>query len=154
MTIAGKSRFLDASGADVFGINIPLGDLFNSGSFDTTYVDEKIRVSRVTIPFFDELRVFIKVGEDGKQKEYSNLTTFSNFTAAENKTHDDLVADLLTTLSIDESDTPDDDRRNNPNTKNSAVVDEISDSANTVWDGVDTNNKTTPEDTSSDKVPH
>lgn len=48
VNIAGTSQYLEPDGADIFGVNVPslTSDFSNSGTFDNTYVDEMLRISR------------------------------------------------------------------------------------------------------------
>ena len=59
--VAGTSQFFEPDGADVFGVNNLLGE-FQSGTFDTPFVDKDIRISRTSGPVFEQLRVFVREG--------------------------------------------------------------------------------------------
>jgi len=83
LNLAGQSRNLDPMGKDVLGLNVNLPFLnewmVNSGEFETTYVDQEVRVSRGTIGFLEETRVFVR--QNG-MFDTANATTTSGSTNA------------------------------------------------------------------------
>lgn len=58
--MAGESQILDPSGADVLGVNVPFAEYLNAGSFETTFLDDSVRISRSKAGPVDQIRVFIK----------------------------------------------------------------------------------------------
>lgn len=72
MNVAGTSQYLDPSGKDVLGINMPLKE-FQAGTFETTYLDKDLRISRGQTGSIEQLRVFVKGPEEfGVQDEFSD----------------------------------------------------------------------------------
>lgn len=59
-SVSSNNQFFDANGQDLLGINNLFGEFINVGSFDTPYVDERVRVSRSPGPVFETVRVFVR----------------------------------------------------------------------------------------------
>lgn len=68
MNVAGTSQYLDPDGQDVLGINSPLKE-FQAGTFETTYLDDSLRISRTTMGSVDQLRVYVRSGEENEVSE-------------------------------------------------------------------------------------
>lgn len=61
--IAGKNQVLDnPNGQDILGLNLPFKE-FQAGTFETTYLDENMRISRGKVGAVEQLRVFVRNGE-------------------------------------------------------------------------------------------
>ena len=80
MNVAGTSQFFQPEGEDIFGANNPLGEFLNTGTFETVYVDQDIRISRTSGPLFEQLRVFVRkesgiIGSDIINNLQSELRT-------------------------------------------------------------------------------
>jgi hypothetical protein len=68
LNVAGKSTVLDPNGKDITSINLPLSEFLNSGEFETTYMDDELRISRGKQGFVDQLRVFLRKGKYEKDQ--------------------------------------------------------------------------------------
>mmetsp|Transcript_80589 Transcript_80589/g.121088 ORF Transcript_80589/g.121088 Transcript_80589/m.121088 type:complete len:321 (-) Transcript_80589:281-1243(-) len=60
VNVAGTSQRLKPDGEDILGLNVPFGDNFQAGSFETPYMDDKLRVSRSKVGIVDVFRVFVR----------------------------------------------------------------------------------------------
>jgi hypothetical protein len=127
LNLAGQNtQYLEPEGADVLGVNFPFGDLLQSGSFDTTFVNDKMRVSRGTIGILDELRVFVKEvnttrGEQAHQAEEDVAATLELANA-------DAAVEQDTDIDIDSvlSDSNNTDSNNNNKTVFETMAEETS----------------------------
>ncbi|CAB9525873.1 expressed unknown protein [Seminavis robusta] len=76
LNVAGTSQYLDPAGKDVLGINSPLKE-FQAGTFETTYLDDDLRISRTTMGSVDQLRVYVRSAEE--VKDYLDEEYFDEF---------------------------------------------------------------------------
>lgn len=61
LNVAGTSTMLDPNGADVWAVNIPgVQDVLGRDTFETTYMDDTLRISRTNAGLIDQLRVFVR----------------------------------------------------------------------------------------------
>ena len=72
VNVAGTSSVLDPQGKDVASLNVPsifsgASDFVNSDSFETTYMDDNLRISRGKLGLVDQLRVFVKQTNRGDE---------------------------------------------------------------------------------------
>jgi hypothetical protein len=101
VNVAGESQILDPAGADLIGINVPFGEFLNAGSFETTYMDDKIRVSRSKVGIVDQLRVFLRSDLD-----FDGTTTPTTTATAE--TESKIEIEQVNEAEIAHDDTEDD----------------------------------------------
>jgi hypothetical protein len=73
LNVAGTSTFLEPDGNDVAGINIPFGEFLQTGTFETTYMDHELRVSRGKVGIVDQLRVFVRTDRMMKDKAFEEI---------------------------------------------------------------------------------
>jgi hypothetical protein len=73
LNVAGTSTFLEPDGNDVAGINIPFGEFLQTGTFETTYMDHELRVSRGKLGIVEQLRVFVRTDRMMKDKAFQEI---------------------------------------------------------------------------------
>ena len=77
LNVAGESTVLDPKGKDVASINVPFAnELGQSGTFETTYLDDQVRISRGRVAnAIDQLRVFVRVNNDKAEQAQEQKET-------------------------------------------------------------------------------
>jgi hypothetical protein len=73
LNVAGTSTFLEPNGNDVAGINIPFGEFLQTGTFETTYMDHELRISRGKLGIVEQLRVFVRTDRMMKDKAFQEI---------------------------------------------------------------------------------
>lgn len=94
LNVAGSSQYLDPDGEDVLGINSPLKE-FQAGTFETTYLDDTLRISRTAMGPVDQLRVYVRSEKEEMPEDYLDEEYFDEFDSfgQEDDDEDDGVVD-------------------------------------------------------------
>ena len=108
VNVAGTSSVLDPQGKDVASLNVAslnvpsmfdgASDFVNSDSFETTYMDDNLRISRGKLGLVDQLRVFVKQTNRGDE------TMRTTETDVDEAVDPEFVYDDETTDSVDGND--------------------------------------------------
>lgn len=94
LNVAGDSTYLEPNGQDIAGLNLPLGDFVGAGTFETTYMDETLRISRGKQGLVDQLRVFIRTDREVTPEvvEEPAMATTTEVVDAELEDEEEIVA--------------------------------------------------------------
>ena len=110
LNIAGNSTYLEPNGQDIAGFNLPLGEFIGSGTFETTYMDSDLRISRGKEGFVDQLRVFVRsdrlVAQEALEDLMDALTTEEVVDA---ELEDEEEPEIVAIDDVPEDDAPEDD---------------------------------------------
>jgi PAP_fibrillin len=92
VNVAGTSQYLDPEGEDVLGINSPLKE-FQAGTFETTYLDNTLRISRTNMGPVDQLRVYVRSEKEELSDDYLDEEYFDEFDSFGQEDDEDDVVD-------------------------------------------------------------
>mmetsp|Transcript_1223 Transcript_1223/g.2894 ORF Transcript_1223/g.2894 Transcript_1223/m.2894 type:complete len:422 (-) Transcript_1223:260-1525(-) len=124
LNVAGTSQRLDPNGEDIIGLNVPISEFVNGGDFQTTYMDDTLRISRSRIGIVDQLRIFTRPSVIKVEKEEGDEETIGDYT-------DDDIADDLLALDDDAGDSDDGIKKETTDDSSAAAKDDSSDDDST-----------------------